>query len=432
MYNLRGVAHLESVIPLRLTGGAFAVYQQLPDADKRDSGKITKALRTAFAVDSFTAYEQFVGRRLQPGETVDVFLAELRKLAVPFGGLSDKMLACAFVAGLPDTVKQLLRAGSRMDELPLAYILTRARAVLTDEVGVAAAVSAMTVGAGASVKRADATSELLCFQCNQPNHLARDCLLRRKNRGDSYGGRGRGAGRGSAMCYRCDGLGSLCVVVSGKRERGEAVCASLQSRHPVSAAALPVTNISVDGAICLALIDSGCSHCIVHAPYCASWTRKRVDVMTVSGERQRCEGVCRVCNGSSVVVDVYVVDFKPLGFDFILGINGISALGGVTIPPSIRRGFVQLSQRRNRSAQWQRRWINRSMRTQLQRRWRNRSTRTRLQQSWRNRSAQLQRRWRNRFTRTQLQRRRRSRSVRLKSMSLISVLHLTLQRKPGR
>ena len=84
--KLRGVAHLESVLPLRLTGGAFAVYQQLPDADKQDIGKITKALRTAFAVDSFTAYEQFVGRRLQHGETVDMFLAELRRLAVPFGG----------------------------------------------------------------------------------------------------------------------------------------------------------------------------------------------------------------------------------------------------------------------------------------------------------------------------------------------------------
>ena len=218
--NLRGLAHLESDIPLRLTGGAFAVYQQLPDADRRDSGKITKAMRTAFAVDSFTAYEQFVGRRLQPGETVDVFLAELRRLAVPFWGLSDKMLACAFVAGLPDTVKQLLRAGSRMDELPLAHILTRARAVLTDEVGVAAAVSAMTVGVGASVKRADATSELLCFQCNKPNHLARDCLLCRKNRGDSYGGRERGAGRGSARCYRYDGLGHFASSCPGNENGG--------------------------------------------------------------------------------------------------------------------------------------------------------------------------------------------------------------------
>ena len=121
------------------------------------------------------------------------------------------MLACAFVAGLPDNVKQLLRAGSQMDELPLAHSLTRARAILTDEVGVAAAVSAMTVGAGASVKRADATSGLLCFQCNQPNHLARDCLLRRKSRGDSYGGHGRG----SARCYRCDGLGHFASSCPG-------------------------------------------------------------------------------------------------------------------------------------------------------------------------------------------------------------------------
>ena len=68
--------------------------------------------------------------------------------------------------------------------------------VLADDVGVAAAVSAMT-DAGASVKRANST--LLCYQCNQPNHLARDCLLRQKGRGGSYGGRGRGAGR-SRQC----------------------------------------------------------------------------------------------------------------------------------------------------------------------------------------------------------------------------------------
>ena len=92
--KLRGIVHLESVIPLRLTGGAFAVYQQLPDADKRDSGKITKALRTAFAVDSFIAYEQFVGRRRQPGKSVYEFLAKLRRLDVPFGGLSGNARLC--------------------------------------------------------------------------------------------------------------------------------------------------------------------------------------------------------------------------------------------------------------------------------------------------------------------------------------------------
>ena len=135
---LRGITRLEAVLPLRLTGGAFAVYQQLTAEDKADSGKIKFALKTAFAVDAFTAYELFVARRLQPGETVDVYLAELRRLAVPFGGLPEKALVSAFVAGLPDGAKQLLRAGSPMDDLPLTHILARARAILKDESGVAA------------------------------------------------------------------------------------------------------------------------------------------------------------------------------------------------------------------------------------------------------------------------------------------------------
>ena len=209
--SLRGITSMETVLPLRLTGGAFAVYQQLTEEDKRDSGKIKLALRTAFAVDSFTAYELFVSRRLQPGETVDVFLAELRRLAVLFGGLPNKALVCAFVAGLPESVKQLLRAGSRMDELSLIHILARARAVLTDESGVAAVTtpaSAVRGNAGVQEKAAPAT-ELRCYACNEMNHLARDCLLRQRGRWHAYGGRsgGRGGGRGEIRCYRCDGLG---------------------------------------------------------------------------------------------------------------------------------------------------------------------------------------------------------------------------------
>ena len=64
----------------------------------------------------------------------------------------------------------------------------------------------------------------------------------------------------------------------------------------------------VDGVMRVPLIDSGCSQFIGYAPYCASWTRKSVDVLTVSGQRQHCEGDGRVqlraCNGGSVVVDV--------------------------------------------------------------------------------------------------------------------------------
>ena len=70
--SLRGISKLETVIPLRLAGGAFAVYQQLPSDDRSDANKIKEALFRAFGTDRFSAYDLFVSRRLKPGESVEV------------------------------------------------------------------------------------------------------------------------------------------------------------------------------------------------------------------------------------------------------------------------------------------------------------------------------------------------------------------------
>ncbi|CAM1326681.1 Uncharacterised protein r2_g3563 [Pycnogonum litorale] len=128
--RLRGLSKPECAIPLLLTGGAFSVYQQLSMIDKGDINKIKASL---YAADSFLAYEQFVSRKLRSGESVDVFLAALRNLSFTLGGLSDNVLACAFVAGLPETARQMLRASSRMEVLSLAEILARARVIMADE-----------------------------------------------------------------------------------------------------------------------------------------------------------------------------------------------------------------------------------------------------------------------------------------------------------
>ena len=55
-------------------------------------------------------------------------------------------------------------------------------------------------------------------------------------------------------------------------------------------------------------------------------------------ERQQCVGVGQVNvstrDGISVDIDVLVVKFRPLNFDFVLGMNGIAAVGGVTVKSS--------------------------------------------------------------------------------------------------
>ena len=52
-----GVTDLASVVRLRLTNGAFAVYQQLAETDKEIFNRIKETLLKVFAVNAFTAYE---------------------------------------------------------------------------------------------------------------------------------------------------------------------------------------------------------------------------------------------------------------------------------------------------------------------------------------------------------------------------------------
>ncbi|KRY46263.1 hypothetical protein T03_13183, partial [Trichinella britovi] len=72
--KLRDISDVASIIPLRLTGGAFAVYLQLNAQERSSIDKVKEALLAAFAADPFVAYDQFVSRKLGPDESPDVFL----------------------------------------------------------------------------------------------------------------------------------------------------------------------------------------------------------------------------------------------------------------------------------------------------------------------------------------------------------------------
>ncbi|KAG0728892.1 hypothetical protein GWK47_031514 [Chionoecetes opilio] len=162
--RLRGITELHTVVPLRLTAGAFSVYQQLNSADKNDISKIKAALISALAADKFVAYEQFVTRRLQDSESVDVYLADLRRLAALFGGIPDNGLICAFVAGLPSSVSHILRAGSRLEDLDVTQVLSRARAVLV-EGGAGAGTTTPLDGSGRSHRTTPASASVVCHVC---------------------------------------------------------------------------------------------------------------------------------------------------------------------------------------------------------------------------------------------------------------------------
>ena len=226
--ELRGIKGLHAVVPLRLTGGAFPVYQQLPESAKRSYASIKEALTSAFAPDPYEAYEQFERKRLRHGEAVDVFVSELRRLAGLFGGMPDNSLACAFVSKLPDSARRALRAGARIEDMTLNQLVSRARAVLADEEGHSVAVAAggpvRTAEAAAvtTVAAAAAVAAVKCYSCGQPNHIARNCMSGR-------GRRGRGAPRGGhnfVRCYSCNRAGhiaSTCPENGGGEESSASV-----------------------------------------------------------------------------------------------------------------------------------------------------------------------------------------------------------------
>ena len=129
---LSGVKNIECVVLMRLSGGAYAVYQQLSEEKRADFACIKDVLYTAFALNPGTAYKQFAARCFHLGETVDVFLAELRKLVTQFKSMTERGLVGAFIAGLPEHVEKLLQATTRVDDLPISEILARAQAILKD------------------------------------------------------------------------------------------------------------------------------------------------------------------------------------------------------------------------------------------------------------------------------------------------------------
>lgn len=93
--------------------------------------------------------------------------------------------------------------------------------------------------------------------------------------------------------------------------------------------------LSVEGVRRRVLVDTGCSRSIVHVSCCKAWTKGAVDMVTVSGEKWQCEGTgvvhLQLSSGASIDICVCVTTAKPLGFMVILGMDGITALGGVAV-----------------------------------------------------------------------------------------------------
>ena len=115
-------------------GGALDVYQQLSNNEKANVGLTKAALYKAFVMDPCTAYKHLTTWTLMAGKTVDVFFVALKKLAVLFGGLPEWTFVYMVMAGLLARVKQLLRASTIIEAMPIKQLLKHTGVIVREEV----------------------------------------------------------------------------------------------------------------------------------------------------------------------------------------------------------------------------------------------------------------------------------------------------------
>lgn len=187
--KLQKVKDLQTVLPLFLAGGAFSVYDGLTENVKSDYEALTNALLQAFSANCFQAYAEFTARRLLPGESLDVYASDLKRLAKlvdPF--VSDEWIKSAVVHGLPEDTQTQLKAACSLQSMELSDVMTRARNLLGSESNFGAVAQA-----NAKVFKVGKQWPKKCFVCDREGHVARSCP--HPNR------------ESKVTCYRCGEVG---------------------------------------------------------------------------------------------------------------------------------------------------------------------------------------------------------------------------------
>lgn len=197
--KMQKVTDLTSFLPLFLSGGAFAVYEGLDEKVKSDFEQLTEALRKAFSVNRFTAFNQFIDRRLLPGESVDVFVSDLKRLAKLVGGdVPSSWIQCALIRGLPVDMQLQLKAACKLDKMNLTDTIARCRLLVTT--------AEANIGAVAQHRPVNKQG-VKCFVCGAFGHMARQCEKRAE------------PPRKPRLCFVCGQEGHMAVGCPTREER---------------------------------------------------------------------------------------------------------------------------------------------------------------------------------------------------------------------
>jgi len=184
---------LAAIIPLFLEDQAYMVFDHMNIADQEDAGKIEKALLEAFSMDAFQAYDAF-RTRVWLNEPVDVFLADLVRLAHLAELTDENLIKRAFVVGLPGQVSRTLRATARIQDLGIAEISQQARILMSEyQESICSVASANNIVKTPKSRaeqpkkpdrpRNEQRKTISCWTCGQDGHISRFCPSKKSGNG---------------------------------------------------------------------------------------------------------------------------------------------------------------------------------------------------------------------------------------------------------
>ena len=193
-------------LPTLLEGEALVTWLELTSEQQSNYGQAKSKILERMGPVKFVSMDDFHRRRLLPGESLSVFSHELKKLidqAMPTADAATRsqLLIHQFLTGLPTEISKRLRAVGEIDDL--GQLIQRAKLLMTidakekpEERSAAVQkpidrVEALTEQVAALTQQIAAITTNqrnvrqparlpVCFRCNQPGHVQRNCPSARR------------------------------------------------------------------------------------------------------------------------------------------------------------------------------------------------------------------------------------------------------------